>query len=1146
MSKERKRIINDRYALMSNPKHGGMSDVYGANDLDQDGRKVALKLFRTDEIEQDIIFESFKRETRALKELKHQNVVALLDSGVDDETTQYFIVMEWVDHNLSEWIKEAGPLDWDSFYNQIGRPVVEALAFAHSRQFIHRDLKTKNILVDARGLPKLADFGIAKLRTLLQPGVTLFDFGSKPFTPPTDEDEAYSFTRDVYGFGVVVLDCLTDIQMREREDVEKALAKFNAPSEICNIIERAVSMDRFQRHQTADILLADLLSVQERRFASEMQRRSCFIRLSQRALEVLRTHLSEPSQRVIEKRILEDLNMVCAIKAKDGAAREANTGRHFDIFGAEYSYHVVIDDRDEDHLFIINVWPSSQIVLDKQREAAWPSNYEFRFGYPIDSIDAKDVLRELQLETDRFQADYRAIQLERLEERLFRTWGDVLRAKRNVEDGRRNPIEYHAVSIQGTSVRFKVGAIPEDDLIGQPWRVRLHDRSILSGLIDDVRERELMLDVQFGDTSLLPPQGRLEFNDYAATLALDREQRALDDIRFDRVSMRPDLRRLIVHPEQAQAPHPRDLVEFVQDRLDDPKREAVLAALGTDDFLVVEGPPGTGKTTFIVEVILQTLAEHPDARILLTSQTHVALDNAVDKIRKHLRDLKIVRIGRINSKGESRVSPESQELLVENLMYKWREVALSQGKEFLTRWAAERNISQSDVAIGMKLEELAVANTILEDKRRTLADLQTQNKEFGDIAGGLKPEVELASSEEILGLEEEISRLKDESKNYRRKKQEIEKELQRLEDEEIVSDLLSMSADEQREWAKYYFTDKPEAEGFKKLTNIYVEWKERFGVGDEFKPALLISAQVIAGTCVGIAGVRGTQEIEYDLCIVDEASKATPTETLVPMVRSRSWILVGDQMQLPPFVDDALRDKELLRRYDLAEVQLKETLFDHLRKRLPEACRKRLTTQHRMVAPIGRLISECFYDKSLESAKKELDTYLGIDFKRPVTWFSTAKRSNRMESRAGSSWVNDCEVNFIVQLLKRIDFVAAKAKKSYEVAVLSGYLGQKMHFDRAFASHKWESISVDCNTVDAYQGREADIAIYSVTRANDDDRIGHLSAAERVNVALSRGRYYLGIVGDHYFCRWTDRETPLKKVVRYIENHPEDCHLDVI
>ena len=81
-----------------------------------------------------------------------------------------------------------------------------------------------------------------------------------------------------------------------------------------------------------------------------------------------------------------------------------------------------------------------------------------------------------------------------------------------------------------------------------------------------------------------------------------------------------------------------------------------------------------------------------------------------------------------------------------------------------------------------------------------------------------------------------------------------------------------------------------ELDAYRALVQLQDEWLVRFGQGEGFTEALLSSAQVVAGTCVGLAGVLDDQE-PFDLAIVDEVSKATPTEALVPMARSRRWVL---------------------------------------------------------------------------------------------------------------------------------------------------------------------------------------------------------------------------------------------------------------
>lgn len=89
----------------------------------------------------------------------------------------------------------------------------------------------------------------------------------------------------------------------------------------------------------------------------------------------------------------------------------------------------------------------------------------------------------------------------------------------------------------------------------------------------------------------------------------------------------------------------------------------------------------------------------------------------------------------------------------------------------------------------------------------------------------------------------------------------------------------------------------------------------------------------------------------------------------------------------------------------------------------------------------------------------------------------------------------------------------------------------------------WTALRIDVNTVHEFQGREADVCIYSVTRSNVDNNIGFLRSEALLNVALSRGRDWLVIVGDHTFCRTAKDPNPLRTVLEYIELHPGTCHL---
>jgi serine/threonine protein kinase len=140
-----------------------MAEVYQASDLMQGARKVALKLFKREYTQSQLLAEAFRRESEALRQLHHPNIVELYETGVDNETDRHFLALEWFDNDLSEWVGKNRFPGWDDFYQHFGRQLLEAVAFAHKHQVIHRDVKPKNILIDSRGAPKLADFGIAKI-----------------------------------------------------------------------------------------------------------------------------------------------------------------------------------------------------------------------------------------------------------------------------------------------------------------------------------------------------------------------------------------------------------------------------------------------------------------------------------------------------------------------------------------------------------------------------------------------------------------------------------------------------------------------------------------------------------------------------------------------------------------------------------------------------------------------------------------------------------------------------------------------------------------------------------------------------------------------------------------------------------------------
>lgn len=1137
-------VINGRYALSDNSRSGGMAAVCQAIDMKEGLRQVAVKVFKDGQIEADILAESFRRETQALQELKHPGIVELLDFGKDETTGNYFLVLEWMEKDLATLLKESPADGWDSFWEGVALPVLEALAFSHSRSIIHRDIKPSNILVGSEGKLKLADFGISKLKSYLQPSITLKDFVSRTFTPPETDDGSYTYTRDVFSFGVLVLKYQTNIKLTEHNDIPRALEEFDAPPGIREVIERAVSLYPEERQHNAEVLLAELNSIQEKR--SQIQsakKRDCYLKLTTKALNNLQNLLNSP-QNEIQKIILEDLNSGCGILPyqKSNAANQANESSegHYSIFGFSYRYHVAVD---RDWLVIINAQEFSSARLEQNRERAWVPSYEFKFGKPLIRWEAEEVIRELQLSVEEHEANLRQTRAEEEKQRLFRVWSDILRAKTDWEKNREKPIKYTSVTPEGNRVTFELSELPENDLAGQPRHVtNSKGFSIVKGDVEEVIGDKLVLYVKFGEPHQLPHSGELCFDTSAALDALNRQKAALDAVRFDR-AVRSDIRQLLVNPQEVPTPDVEVDVQFVQP-LNESQQEVVKAALSTEDFLIVQGPPGTGKTTFITEVVLQTVKANPNARILLSSQTHVALDNALERIQAKNTNLKLVRIG-----NHERVSENVHSLLLEKQMEEWRKEAIAKGQQFIADWSIKCGISKIDLEKAILFQELRSSVSKLDFLRVEVASREQEKYEIFPAPeeqkkSQSKPKLKIPKErvEEYQRLEEEIKELQKQQKLERDEQNEKAKRLKGLTGIS-TNELLRLKPEELEQKSNSLIDpNTPDAKRLQRLIAIQAEWFDQFGRNEKFNAPLIKRSQVVAGTCIGIS--RDIQDIEFDLCIIDEASKATATEVLVPIARSHRWILVGDPKQLPPFRDEASRDSDFLDGYELTQDDIRETLFDRLLRTLPDACRKMLTIQHRMVAPIGDLVSECFYESQLKSARTDVDKNLSKVLPKPVTWLTTTKLPNFCEQSANSSFDNACEVKVIVQLLKQLNQMAEEAEKKYSVAVLTGYSAQLKLLNRNLASllNNWQALTVECNTVDAFQGREADIAVYSVTRSNKEGKVGFLRDAERLNVALSRGKVGLVIVGDHYFCR-TSRDNPLHQVLDYVEHHPENCAL---
>ncbi|TGR82796.1 hypothetical protein EN866_34620, partial [Mesorhizobium sp. M2D.F.Ca.ET.223.01.1.1] len=574
------------------------------------------------------------------------------------------------------------------------------------------------------------------------------------------------------------------------------------------------------------------------------------------------------------------------------------------------------------------------------------------------------------------------------------------------------------------------------------------------------------------------------------------------------------------------------------------KLKILSRALGVQDVLAIEGPPGTGKTKLITEIVVQWLLANPGSRILLTSQTHIALDNVLERVAQLDASIQLIRIGRTD---DPKISDQSKALLLERRVEGWIREVRTRAEQEMTRWAEEFGVDREAVSVGMKVERLLQVLRTQQQLEQAIADTEIQIASVETSAEGTPQNVDRDElDEETTQLDSAIGEIKRRFQDLKKTEESLRQEMKEFGG---YAAELANSNDEGdlADWAIHFLQSGPHIQECRARLALLEEWLLRAGRSPDFNAALLSSAQVIAGTCVGVASVKGMEQVAYDLCIVDEASKATATEILIPMARSKRWIIVGDPQQLPPFFEEF--GEELRTAFD--DNEIKATMLDRFldgSEGVPTACRAELRNQYRMIEPIGELISECFYEGRLQSPVKSHGLKLEAILPKPVVWYSTHRKGNRDEKREGQTFSNACEVTAIQHILKRLQWAAKAQKRRVSVAVISGYTAQVAllrEMEGRFVA-EWPDLDVSCNSVDAFQGRQADVCIYSVVRTNPREDLGFLREKPRLNVALSRGKSALVIVGDQMFCRTAGGRNPFKKVLDYIDGHPDACALETL
>jgi superfamily I DNA and/or RNA helicase len=429
-------------------------------------------------------------------------------------------------------------------------------------------------------------------------------------------------------------------------------------------------------------------------------------------------------------------------------------------------------------------------------------------------------------------------------------------------------------------------------------------------------------------------------------------------------------------------------VRFFNDGLNEFQQEAVKRALAADDVALVHGPPGTGKTTVLVEIIRQHVAR--GERVLATAPSNIAVDNILEKLLG--TGLRVVRLGH---------------------------------------------------------------------PARTLESLR-----HGNLA------------------------LQTEEDPVYEKVREIDAARERL--------IRRKSSNGRRERAQLGYDERHDRE-----REVGRLWREARDLEFEIQRRIVNSANVVLATHAGISKrfVKG----DFDLVAMDEASQATEPLSWVPLTLAKKAVFAGDANQLPP----TIYSKEA------AEGGLATTLFDRLKDVVPENLQTLLRVQYRMHEDIMRFPSDRFYDGRLiahESvARHTVDELTGVASTpltaKPVTFVDTAGAgfdenwNELLESRE-----NKGEAQLAVKLLYELLGAGLQPR---DVAILTPYVAQAKLL-KTLAREP----GLEIGSVDGFQGREKEAVIVSLVRSNESGQIGFLGDLRRLNVALTRARRGLIVIGD--------------------------------
>jgi DNA polymerase alpha-associated DNA helicase A len=344
---------------------------------------------------------------------------------------------------------------------------------------------------------------------------------------------------------------------------------------------------------------------------------------------------------------------------------------------------------------------------------------------------------------------------------------------------------------------------------------------------------------------------------------------------------------------------------------------------------------------------------------------------------------------------------------------------------------------------------------------------------------------------------------------------------------------------------------------------IYLEIKE---LRKEFRQredkcvkTLVGGSKVVLATLHGAGGHMVRHE-QFDVVLIDEASQALEAQCWVPLLTAKKVVLAGDHLQLPPTIK-SLNSKPNMKskeKEDLHGVMLETTLFDRLLSLHGSSIKRMLTTQYRMHEKIMRFPSDELYESKLVAGEivkarllKDLpyDVENTEDTREPLVFIDTQggdflekAEDNAAEKTSKSSILGDSKSNemeaALVQL--HVGSLIAAGVHAEDIAVVTPYNAQLAILSQLL---KEKYAGIELGSVDGFQGREKEAVIVSLVRSNPEHEVGFLGEKRRLNVAMTRPKRHLCVIGDSETVG--KGSTFLKRWMAHLEEHADLRYPDV-